>query len=155
MTTATVEKIPCPKCGTRVRPLGMKLHEHHKHNEQSSPRPAQEDAPAPELPEAPRGPRPGAVVGIGIGKQKVTWTMRALEEEFGMVSWLPPETTDIMYGGVGVRVQGGEEVTLPKIFVDIFLQSRVELRKPGTYRQRGDEVGVQVIKGAGPLQQSP
>ena len=61
-------------------------------------------------------------------KGKTPWTMKNLEEAYGIVEFTPDETIPVTVSGIKLMLLDGVTMTAPKCFQDIWLKSR-EARK--------------------------
>lgn len=144
MATATKgrQKMPCPECHRSYSNLGLHMRLAHVTGEPQKPQEA--------------APRPGTVVGEGAASHKVPYTMRAMEEIYGMYLWDdPPEDIPITVNSITVWIKAGVPIRLPKVFYDVYRDSVAERRNVNVFRQAGDVTGIVVSRGAGPILRAP
>lgn len=78
-----------------------------------------------------QGLPPGTVVGEGIAQQSIPWTEKdvidLVKDADGNPIWVtlvPSETIPLFFNGVRCQLIADQEVTIPKAFYDLYMESR-------------------------------
>lgn len=99
------------------------------------------DKPTPAKISSPNGRVPGQI--NPDRKTKTAWTMKDLENKYGLVTFTPESREWVEVNGVGVMLEAGREVTLPKCFEGVLKDASKALREAMQKRRtQFQEVGA-------------
>ncbi len=100
--------------------------------------------------ERPKGRVPGQTITDDKGRKqgKVPWTMKAIENIFGLCEYTPDETCPVTWNGVSIQCIRGVSQLMPTCFRDILLDRK---RRMGQVKTISTQYG-DIERGAlGPL----